>query len=1053
MKRSTSLCLAVFTLIALLSTTIPGVAVAAEGEPHATAVTLNDPSFEDNDGSWGGFANHVNLHYSTHDNSRWSSYGSYSAKLWADQVFWAPTAGQYTEVSQGNVDLTHASVIAFDSYMYTTNANGFFTAQVLVDNEVRWSQALPSTFTHFSDHIDVSDLTGMHTIRLRVRVNKWASGQRFEAYFDEIRSVPVAEDDVYIIDEDGELHIVAPGLLANDHDIDGGPLTVPQHDNPSHGTVELNGDGSLSYQPYLDFNGADSFTYQAYDGDYFSNTATVSIIVNSVNDSPTDISLSSSSVMENEPVGTLVGTFTTVDPEIEDTHSYVLVAGEGDSDNSDFTIVGDELITNSVFDYETKSIYNIRVQADDGNGGTCEEQFAITVTDANDTPTDIILDNSNVAENEPVGTLVGTFTTVDQDAGSSYTYDLVAGEGDIDNSVFTIVSDELTTNSVFDCETKSIYSIRVQADDGNSGIYEEQFTITVTDTNDAPSDITLDNSNVAENEPAGTLVGTFSATDQEIEDTHSYSLVPGEGDTDNSVFTIVEDELTTNSVFDCETKSTYSIRVQVDDGNGGIYEEQFIITITDVNEAPSDIALDNSAVAENEPVGTLVGAFTTIDQDAGSSYTYDLVAGEGDTDNSVFTIVSDELITNSMFDYETKSTYNIRVRSDDGNGEIYEEQFTITITNVNEVPTDIELDSSNVAENEPVGTVVGRLTTIDPDTGQNHFYYLVSGTGDTDNGAFIILANELRTSSDLDYETKDTYDIRVQSADSDNGIFEKQFTITITDVNDSPTSIGLSNDNVTENEPAGTAVGTFSTVDQDPGDSHTYHLVSGDGDTDNNAFTIVDGELRTESVLDREANWTCRIRVQVDDGNGGTLEKQFAITVTNVNEAPVAEDDTASTDEDTAVVINVLGNDADPERERLSIESVTQGEHGAVEIDGGKLTYTPVADFHGDDTFIYTTSDGKGGSDSATVTVTVNPVDETAAPDDKAETQGGDADAQDKQGESQDAEQDDDRMSEEAESTPSASGLIAWVWVAIGAGAILLGAAILLVMRRRRARA
>ena len=554
---------------------------------------------------------------------------------------------------------------------------------------------------------------------------------------------------------------------------------------------------------------------------------------------------------------------------------------------------------------------------------------------------------------------------------------------------------------------------------------------------------------MAENEPVGTLVGTFSVTDPEIEDTHSYSLMAGEGDTDNSDFTIVGDELMTNSMFDCETKNTYSIRVQADDGNSGIYEEQFTITITDVNEAPSDITLDNSNVAENEPAGTLVGTFATIDPDAGNSYSYDLVSGEGDTDNSDFTIVGDELITNSVFDYETKSTCRIRVRSDDGNGEIYEEQFAITVTDVNEAPSDIILDSSNVAENEPVGTVIGTFTTIDPDTGQNHFYYLVPGTGDTDNGAFIIFANELRTSSDLDYETKGTYNIRVQSADSDNGTFEKQFTITITDVNDSPTSIGLSDDKVSENEPAGTAVGTFSTTDQDPGDSHTYRLVSGDGDTNNNAFTIVDGELRTESVLDREVNWTCRIRVQVDDGNGGTFEKQFTITVINVNEAPVAEDDTASTDEDMAVTINVLGNDADPERERLSIESVTQGGHGAVEIDGGKLSYTPVADFHGDDAFIYTISDGKGGSDSATVTVTVKPVDETAAPDDRVETQGGDSDAQDNQGDSQDAEQDEDKVAEEAESTPSASGLVAWVWAIVGAVVILLGAAIILVMRRR----
>ena len=95
------------------------------------------------------------------------------------------------------------------------------------------------------------------------------------------------------------------------------------------------------------------------------------------------------------------------------------------------------------------------------------------------------------------------------------------------------------------------------------------------------------------------------------------------------------------------------------------------------------------------------------------------------------------------------------------------------------------------------------------------------------------------------------------------------------------------------------------------------------------------------------------------------------------NEPPVAEDDSATTDEDTPVTINVLANDSDAdEDDDLTVSEVTQGANGSVAIneDETTVTYTPDPGFSGTDTFTYTASDGKGGTDTATVTVTVNPV-------------------------------------------------------------------------------
>ena len=108
-------------------------------------------------------------------------------------------------------------------------------------------------------------------------------------------------------------------------------------------------------------------------------------------------------------------------------------------------------------------------------------------------------------------------------------------------------------------------------------------------------------------------------------------------------------------------------------------------------------------------------------------------------ENASFTLASDgTLKTAASFDYETKSSYSVRVRSTDQGGLWTEQTFTISVTNVNETPTDISLDHASVAENQAAGTAVGQLTTLDPDAGNTFTYTLVSGTGSDDNASFTV---------------------------------------------------------------------------------------------------------------------------------------------------------------------------------------------------------------------------------------------------------------------------------------------------------------------------
>ncbi|MBT8169830.1 cadherin-like domain-containing protein [Falsiruegeria litorea] len=116
---------------------------------------------------------------------------------------------------------------------------------------------------------------------------------------------------------------------------------------------------------------------------------------------------------------------------------------------------------------------------------------------------------------------------------------------------------------------------------------------------------------------------------------------------------------------------------------------------------------------------------------------------------------------------------------------------------------------------------------------------------------------------------------------------------------------------------------------------------------------------------------------EVTDSNGDSDIAVVAITVEGTNVPPVANDDSAITDEDTAVIISVLENDTDANDDALSISAKTDATNGSVAINGdGTVTYTPDADFNGVDSFTYTVSDGNGGFDTATVDVVINPVND-----------------------------------------------------------------------------
>jgi large repetitive protein len=203
--------------------------------------------------------------------------------------------------------------------------------------------------------------------------------------------------------------------------------------------------------------------------------------------------------------------------------------------------------------------------------------------------------------------------------------------------------------------------------------------------------------------------------------------------------------------------------------------------------------------------------------------------------------------------------------------------------------------------------------------------------------------------------------------------------VTIDPVNDDPVA---DDDSDITNEDDSVTINVLNN-DTDPESDN----LSVDSITQGSNGSVVNNGTDVTYTPDSDYNGTDNFTYTVSDGNGGTDTATVTVTVDSKNDAPSAENDSDSTNEDTAITIDVLSNDTDPDLDTLSIDSVAQGSNGTVTNNGTDIEYTPNADFNGTDSFTYNVSDSNGGTDTATVNVTIDPVnDDPVADDDSADT-------------------------------------------------------------------
>ena len=268
------------------------------------------------------------------------------------------------------------------------------------------------------------------------------------------------------------------------------------------------------------------------------------------------------------------------------------------------------------------------------------------------------------------------------------------------SDTFQIVGTELQVRIPLDYETNPRQTLTIITDDGKGGIFEKDFEITILNVNDAPTGIDITNNQLPENASVGTLVGVLTTIDDD-DTVHTYEL----GGDAAGLFTLFGDTLTSAGEFNFEERSLYTIQVTTRDADTS-FTQDLTIDITDENDAPTFVNLSNHTIAENAEPG-VVGLLTASDEDADDQHVYFLEEKE---ELIPFSIGGDRLFATKKLDYEERSSYEISIKAiDRDSAESNTISFTIDITNVNEPPTAVSLTNESVSENEPSGTVVGKV--------------------------------------------------------------------------------------------------------------------------------------------------------------------------------------------------------------------------------------------------------------------------------------------------------------------------------------------------------
>ena len=798
----------------------------------------------------------------------------------------------------------------------------------------------------------------------------------------DVNEAPTATNDAKTINEDsGKTEI---NVIANDTDPENDTLAAVIATNPTKGTAALKSGSTtvIEYTPNADAFGKDSFTYKASDGTLQSTAATVTITITGINDKPVAVN---DSKTINEDSGKV---------EID------VTANDTDADNDDLTA---SIVTNpqkgtaavktgdaGVIEYTPNANANgsdsFTYKVNDGTVDSTAATVSITINAVNDAP--VAVDDTKTINEDSGKTEVNVIANDTDVEGDTLSVTAITtapskGTAAIKSGSSTVI--EYTPKADAFGKDSLVYTVSDGSATGSGTL-----KITITGINDKPVAV-ADSKTI--NEDSGKVEIDVTANDTDADNdtlTASIATNPQKGTAAVKTGDAGVIEYTPNANANGSDSFTY----KVNDGTVDSDTVTVSITINAVNDAPVGVADSKTIDEDSAKVEVnVIANDTDVEGDTLSVTAITTAPSKGTAAIKTNSTTVIEYTPNANANGEDRIVYTVSDGTDTGSGTL-----TITINPVNDDPVFSEgatatrsITLAGAAASSAVGAALG---VTHPDTGDT----LTFGIGGTDGSRFTVSnTGQISVgSSNLPVDSQQSYTVTVTVRDSKDSSGEADtdtddtitVTINITGSNRKPTfDDGTSTTrSVAENSAAVVNVGSPVAATDADTDQLTYTMTG----TDASSFTIAGttGQIKTKTSLDRETKSSYSVTVKVTDSKNAagntdtTIDDEISVTinVTNVNEGPTAVNDSKTINEDSGKVeIAVTSNDTDPENDSLTASIVTSPNKGTAALKTGSSTvieYTPNANANGSDSFTYKVSDGTLESSAATVSITINAVND-----------------------------------------------------------------------------
>ncbi|HEX4736218.1 MAG TPA: Ig-like domain-containing protein [Allosphingosinicella sp.] len=808
-------------------------------------------------------------------------------------------------------------------------------------------------------------------------------------------NAPIAFDDTATIGEDqGSINAnAANGVLANDYDFEHDPLhAVAGTFSGTYGTLVLHTDGSYTYtlnasaQALAQGETAiDSFNYTVSDGS-LTDTGTLRITIVGANDAPV-AHPDTTTTGENQVVTANV---LANDTDVDHGAVLSLVSAIAPNGKGIATIVGNQVQFNPGTDFDhlaqgaTENVV-VSYTIQDEHGAQSTSTLTVTVTGTNDAPV-AHADTAAGTENQILQIdALANDTDVDDGAVLSLVSVVApSGQGSASISNGKIVFDPGTDFDHLAQGATATVTLNYTMQDEHGAQSSSTVTVTITGTNDAPV-AHADAATTDENTPISVNV---LANDTDVDDGHTLSLVSATGTPGQGTVSIVGNQVHFDPGTDFDhlaagATATVTIPYTMQDEHGAQSSSTLTITVTGVNDPPVAVA-DTATTDENAPVTINVLA-NDHDPDDGAVLT--VTAASAPSGQGTATIVGNQVQFNPGTDFDhlaagASQVVNVSYTIQDEHGATSTSTIAITVTGSNDAPVAVA-DTATTDENAPV-TI--NVLANDHDVDDGAVLTVTAASAPSGQGTATIVGNQVQFNPGTDFDhlaagASQVVNVSYTIQDEHGATSTSTIAVTVTGSNDAPVAVA---DTATTDENALVTINVLAN-DHDPDDGAVLTVTAASAPSGQGTATIVGNQVQFNPGTDFDhlaagASQVVNVSYTIQDEHGATSTSTIAITVTGSNDAPVAVADTATTDENAPVTINVLANDHDPDDGAVltvTAASAPSGQ-GTATIVGNQVQFNPGTDFDhlaaGASQVVnvsYTIQDEHGATSTSTIAVTV----------------------------------------------------------------------------------